>query len=71
MAIGGSSPIALIIGPCVIESEPATYRLAEKLCSMTKQAGIALIFKASYDKANRTSLQSFRGPGLRKGLAVL
>lgn len=69
--IGGVSPIVLIAGPCVIESEQTTYQLAEKLCCLTRQAGIALIFKASYDKANRTSLQSFRGPGLRDGLAVL
>jgi 2-dehydro-3-deoxyphosphooctonate aldolase (KDO 8-P synthase) len=71
LSVGGGNPLTLIAGPCVIEGEQATYRLAEKLCAMARQAGIPLIFKASYDKANRSALQSFRGPGLRQGLAVL
>jgi len=71
ITLGGASPFVLIAGPCVIESYDATYRLAEQLCAMVRQRGVPLIFKASYDKANRTSVHSFRGPGLRQGLAVL
>jgi 2-dehydro-3-deoxyphosphooctonate aldolase (KDO 8-P synthase) len=71
ITIGGGNTFALIAGPCVIEGHRATYGLAEKLKGMTAEAGVPLIFKASYDKANRTSLHSYRGPGLREGLAVL
>ncbi len=69
--IGGESPLVLIAGPCVIEGERQTYDLAEKLKAAAAEAGVSLIFKASYDKANRTSLKSFRGPGLQGGLDVL
>jgi len=55
----------------VIESDTSAYRIARKLRDIARNAGVALIFKASYDKANRTSLTSFRGPGIRKGLEVL
>lgn len=69
--IGGQNPLALLAGPCVIENSEYTLRIAEKLKEITSNLGIPLIFKASYDKANRTSVNSFRGPGLIKGLEVL
>ena len=69
--IGGSSPLALIAGPCVIESRKMCLDLAGRLVRMAKEEKIPLIFKASYDKANRTSHKSFRGPGLSKGLEIL
>ncbi len=69
--IGGRNPLVLIAGPCVIESPEHTLRVAEKLKEITSDLRIPLIFKASYDKANRTSIHSFRGPGLIKGLEVL
>ena len=69
--IGGGKPIALIAGPCVIESQSHALKTAEKLKRATIDAGISFIFKASYDKANRSSIDSFRGPGLKKGLAIL
>ncbi len=69
--IGGSSPLVLIAGPCVIESEEATIRSAHKLREISEKAGIPLIFKSSYDKANRSSKDSFRGPGLKEGLRIL
>lgn len=69
--IGGNRPLVLIAGPCVIENEAATMRHAEKLLTICNGVNIPLIFKASYDKANRTSINSFRGPGLKEGLAIL
>jgi 2-dehydro-3-deoxyphosphooctonate aldolase (KDO 8-P synthase) len=69
--IGGGSPLALIAGPCVIESEAMTMEIAGYLKELTGKLGIPLIFKASYDKANRTSRDGYRGPGLTEGLAVL
>ena len=69
--IGGRNPLALIAGPCVIESEKITRDIAEKLKRVTEDLGVPFIFKASYDKANRSSLQSFRGPGLKEGLKIL
>ena len=69
--IGGKHPIALIAGPCVIESERSAMTIAEKLKRITDDAGIPFIFKSSYDKANRSSIDSFRGPGLNKGLAIM
>ncbi|MDP7552314.1 MAG: 3-deoxy-8-phosphooctulonate synthase [Nitrospinaceae bacterium] len=69
--IGGKHPIALIAGPCVIESERSAMTIAEKLKCITDDAGIPFIFKSSYDKANRSSIDSFRGPGLNKGLAIM
>ncbi len=71
VTIGGNGPIALIAGPCVIESEKATLAAAERLKRITSDLGIPFIFKSSYDKANRSSVKSFRGPGLKQGLAVL
>lgn len=69
--IGGNRPLVLIAGPCVIENEAATLRHAEKLLTICNGVNIPLIFKASYDKANRTSINAFRGPGLKEGLAIL
>jgi 2-dehydro-3-deoxyphosphooctonate aldolase (KDO 8-P synthase) len=60
-----------IAGPCVIESERHCLKMAERLAEQAGRLGIDLIFKASYDKANRTSLKSFRGPGLEEGLRIL
>jgi len=71
VAIGGSNPLLLIAGPCVIENEEATLRVAEKLIGITSKVGMQLVFKASYDKANRTSVKSFRGPGMKEGLRIL
>lgn len=69
--IGGGRPLVLIAGPCVIESEAHAMKMAERLVKIAAAAKVPLIFKASYDKANRSSLQSYRGPGLQAGLAVL
>ena len=71
LAVGYGKPLALIAGPCVIESPAAALALAEDLAAMAEKLMIPLFFKASYDKANRTSLDSYRGPGLEKGLAIL
>lgn len=69
--IGGKRPLVLIAGPCVIENEMATLKCAERLMTICNIVSIPLIFKASYDKANRTSVTSFRGPGIREGLRIL
>lgn len=69
--IGGNRPLVLVAGPCVIENEKATLHCAERLMTITNGVSIPLIFKASYDKANRTSVTSFRGPGLKEGLRIL
>lgn len=71
LTIGGGSPLLLIAGPCVIESEAHALGLARVLRDIAARAGVQYVFKASYDKANRTSLQSYRGPGLAEGLGVL
>ena len=70
-SIGGQNPMVLIGGPCVIESEQHAMGIAEKLKRITSDKGVPFIFKASYDKANRSSIQSFRGPGLQEGLKIL
>lgn len=67
----GGGPLVLIAGPCVIESEAHAIETALALRDLTRRAGVPFIFKASYDKANRTSGRSFRGPGLAAGLRVL
>lgn len=67
----GSGNLFLIAGPCVIESEEHAMRMAEIIKGVTKALGIPFIFKASYDKANRTSIRSFRGPGVKDGLRIL
>ena len=63
--------VVLIAGPCVIESEKFTVSIAEKIAKIAQSKKIQFIFKASYDKANRTAITSFRGPGIKKGLAIL
>lgn len=68
---GGGRPLVLIAGPCAIENEAMTLRIAERLKKITGDLGCGLVFKASYDKANRTSVSSFRGPGLKEGLRIL
>jgi 2-dehydro-3-deoxyphosphooctonate aldolase (KDO 8-P synthase) len=69
--LGGLNPLVFIAGPCVIESEEATIRAAFQLKQIAEALAVPLIFKCSYDKANRTSIESFRGPGLKKGLTIL
>ena len=69
--IGRGRPLVLIAGPCVIESRDHTLRMAEGIARITRRLEIPFIFKASYDKANRTSVDSFRGPGLDEGLRIL
>jgi len=71
LTVGGGAPLLLIAGPCVIESESHALGLALALRDIAKRAGVQYVFKASYDKANRTSTRSFRGPGLDEGLRVL
>lgn len=71
ISIGGGRPIVLIAGPCVIESPQHAHDLAGRVIEIARRAGIPYIFKASYDKANRTSGRSFRGPGLDEGLRTL
>ncbi len=69
--IGDGEPFLLIAGPCVIESEKQAMYHAEELSKITSRLNMPFIYKSSYDKANRTSIDSFRGPGLLKGLAIL
>jgi 2-dehydro-3-deoxyphosphooctonate aldolase (KDO 8-P synthase) len=71
VTMGTGHPLALIAGPCVIESPAHAIETALELRAIAERVGVPLIFKASYDKANRTSLSSFRGPGLDEGLRVL
>ncbi|MGE3512611.1 MAG: 3-deoxy-8-phosphooctulonate synthase [Vicinamibacterales bacterium] len=71
IVFGGDRPFVLIAGPCVIESEAHATDLAGRIAEITRRLGIPYVFKASYDKANRTSGRSFRGPGLDAGLRVL
>jgi 2-dehydro-3-deoxyphosphooctonate aldolase (KDO 8-P synthase) len=71
VTFGGERPFVLIAGPCVIESEHHATHLAAHLIDVTRRHGVPFIFKASFDKANRTSGQSFRGPGMKEGLQVL
>src|SRR6185437_11208546 len=65
------SGLFLIAGPCVIENETHALKMAEEISAVARKLNIPYIFKASYDKANRTSLHSFRGPGLEEGLRIL
>ncbi len=69
--VGGSSPLVLIAGPCVIEGLDQTMHAAETLLDICGRVGISMIFKSSFDKANRTSVSSFRGPGIDEGLSIL
>jgi 2-dehydro-3-deoxyphosphooctonate aldolase (KDO 8-P synthase) len=70
-ALGGGNPFSLIAGPCVIENEEITFYTAQRLKEICEELRIPFIFKSSYDKANRTSLRSFRGPGIDRGLRIL
>ena len=69
--IGEGQELALMAGPCVIESREVCFKIAESMKGLCARLGIPYIFKASYDKANRTALNSFRGPGLQEGLRIL
>ncbi len=69
--VGGQNPLAFIAGPCVIESEEITLRIAVQLKEYSEKYNIPFIFKSSYDKANRTSVNSYRGPGIDEGLRIL
>ncbi len=69
--IGGRQPLFLIAGPCVIESEAHARMVAEQAAKISTEAGVPFIFKASYDKANRSSIRSYRGPGMKEGLRIL
>ena len=71
LTVGDGSPLLLIAGPCVIESESHAVETALEVRDIARRAGVQYVFKASYDKANRTSARSFRGPGLEEGLRVL
>ncbi len=71
MKIGGDNMFCLIAGPCVIENEKIVLQTAESLKKICGDEGIPFVFKASFDKANRSSAKSFRGPGMKKGLALL
>ncbi|HUQ88783.1 MAG TPA: 3-deoxy-8-phosphooctulonate synthase [Vicinamibacterales bacterium] len=68
---GTGHPLAFIVGPCVIESEAHAIGIAVAIADIAKRVGVPVVFKASYDKANRTSINSYRGPGLDEGLRVL
>ncbi len=71
LTLGGNRPFVLIAGPCVIEGRDITLKIAQTIQKITKRLKIPFVFKASYDKANRTSLVSFRGLGIRRGLSIL
>jgi len=71
VVIGGGAPLVVIAGPCVIESREAALRHAERLSALARELGIGLVFKSSFDKANRTSLAGFRGVGMDEGLRIL
>jgi 2-dehydro-3-deoxyphosphooctonate aldolase (KDO 8-P synthase) len=71
VTIGGGAPLALIGGPCAIENEKHALMMAERLQRITRDAAVPFIYKSSYDKANRSSIHSYRGPGLVEGLRIL
>jgi 2-dehydro-3-deoxyphosphooctonate aldolase (KDO 8-P synthase) len=71
VTVGAGQPLALIAGPCIIESHEATLNLAVGIRKVADELGVPVIFKASFDKANRSSIDSYRGPGLERGLKVL
>ncbi len=70
-SIGKGNPLLIIAGPCVIESDAIVFEIADRLAEMARKNNLNLVFKASFDKANRTSVESFRGPGLKAGLDLL
>jgi 2-dehydro-3-deoxyphosphooctonate aldolase (KDO 8-P synthase) len=69
--VGMDAPLFIMAGPCVIESRQSCLDIADRLLEISEKSGVAMIFKASFDKANRSSIDSFRGPGLEKGLEIL
>ena len=69
--IGGANPFFLIAGPCVIESQDHAFFMAKEIKKACDELRVSFIFKATYDKANRSSIKSYRGPGLEKGLEIL
>ncbi len=71
LSLGGNNPLLIIAGPCVVENEDIVFHTAERLKEICTSLGLQFIFKSSYDKANRTSILSFRGPGIEKGLRIL
>lgn len=71
LAVGAGAPLLLIAGPCVIESRESALRHAERIRALAAQAGLPVVYKSSFDKANRTSLLAFRGVGLEEGLRIL
>jgi 2-dehydro-3-deoxyphosphooctonate aldolase (KDO 8-P synthase) len=71
VTVGGGAPLALIGGPCAIENEKHALMMAERLQRVTAAAGVPFIYKSSYDKANRSSIRAYRGPGLVEGLRIL
>ena len=71
LKVGGPAPLFLIAGPCVIETAEHALGMARSLKALADRLRVPFIFKASYDKANRSSLSSFRGPGLKQGLEIL
>jgi len=72
VSVGGEAgPLLLIAGPCVIENEAAIMRTAERLVTVSSKLGVPLVFKSSFDKANRSSVASYRGPGIEEGLRIL
>ena len=68
---GEGQPLLVIAGPCVIEDRDSCLQIASRLSQIAQRRSIQIVFKASFDKANRTSVENFRGPGLEKGLAIL
>jgi len=71
LGFGDGAPLALIAGPCVIESEAHALRMARALSAIARERSVPYVFKSSFDKANRSSIESFRGPGLEEGLRIL
>ena len=71
LRIGGGNPLALLAGPCAIQDETHALKTSETLVSIAADAGVPFVYKSSYDKANRSSVRSYRGPGLREGLRIL
>jgi 2-dehydro-3-deoxyphosphooctonate aldolase (KDO 8-P synthase) len=71
VTIGGGNPLVFIAGPCVIEDEASTLYVAERLKEYSEELAMPIVFKSSYDKANRTSIHSYRGPGIKEGLRIL
>jgi 2-dehydro-3-deoxyphosphooctonate aldolase (KDO 8-P synthase) len=69
--VGLGGPLFVMAGPCVIESQRQCFQIADRLVEISEKTGVAIVFKASFDKANRSSISSFRGPGLEKGLEIL